>query len=108
LKETKVEVSSKVEGTGVRVRIIGDVDSETSPALQAEFHRLIDAGTTDVVVDPARITFLSSAGLNILIGAQRGVERFCLERGNRIVDRLIDLTGLEVLYGEESLLPAPQ
>ena len=61
---------------------------------------LFSGGATSLVVDVEAVSFLGSSGLSVLIGAHRTAERFELRRGNRIVDRLISLTGLGLLYGD--------
>ena len=101
-----MEVTSTIEGHAGRVVVNGDVDSETSPQLESAIAALLTGGVTELVVDVGAVSFLSSAGLSVLIGAQRDADVFRLERGNRIVDRLVSLTGLSILYGEEDARPA--
>lgn len=79
--------------------VAGEVDSATAGHLDAVFREVIDAGASQVVADFERVTFVSSAGLSVLIGAHRRSDSFRLLRGNRVVDRLVELTGLEMLYG---------
>ena len=102
-----MDVTTSRSGAETRVRITGEIDSETAPRLEQEFQALRDAGATQIVVDGSGIAFLSSAGLSVLITAHRSVESFRLERGNRIIDRLIALTGLELLYGETPAEASP-
>jgi anti-sigma B factor antagonist len=94
-----MEVTCTREGSSARFAVVGDVDSETSPRLEAAIADAVKAGARHLVVDPSGISFLSSSGLTTLIGAHRNADSFQLERGNRIVDRLISLTGLTMLYG---------
>ena len=95
-----MQVTTTRSGDEAVVTIAGDVDAETSPQLEAEMNTLFASGTKSVVVDAEGISFLGSSGLSVLIGAHRTAERFALRRGNRIVDRLISLTGLGLLYGD--------
>jgi anti-sigma B factor antagonist len=93
-----MDLTTSRNGGTARVSVTGDVDSETSPQFESELMALLDDGVSELVVDPSGIDFLSSAGLSVLITAHTKAERFRLERGNRTVDRLIELTGLGLLY----------
>ena len=95
-----MELTSTRNGASARVEVIGDLDSETSASLETEVASLIAAGVDDLEFDVAGVTFLSSAGLTVLIHAHGEVRRVRVNRGNRLVDRLIDLTGLSMLYGD--------
>ena len=95
-----MELTSTRNGPSARVEVIGDLDSETSASLDTEVASLIAAGVDDLEFDVAGVTFLSSAGLTVLIHAHGEARRVRVSRGNRLVDRLIDLTGLSMLYGD--------
>ncbi len=95
-----MQVTTTRSGDGAVVTIAGDVDAETSPRLEADLTALLEGGVRSLVVDVEAVSFLGSSGLSVLIGAHRAADRFELRRGNRIVDRLIDLTGLGLLYGD--------
>ena len=83
-----------------RVRVTGDIDSETAPRLESALSTALLDGASDLVLDLSEVSFLSSAGLGVLIGVHRDAQRLRVEPGNRIVDRVIELTGLGLLYGE--------
>ena len=95
-----MQVTTTRTGDEVVVIIGGEVDSETSPRLEAELNALLSAGARSMIVDVEAVSFLGSTGLSVLIGAHRAADRFELRRGNRIIDRLIELTGLGRLYGD--------
>ena len=95
-----MDVTSIDNDTGTTVLVQGDVDSDTAPALEAELHAILRRRPQGVVLDASEVSFLSSAGLSVLIAAHKASPSFRLQRGNRMVDRLIALTGLEMLYGD--------
>ena len=95
-----MQVTTTRKGDEAVVLIGGDVDAETSPQLEAELTALLSGGARSMIVDVEAVSFLGSSGLSVLIGAHRAADRFELRRGNRIVDRLIELTGLGLLYGD--------
>lgn len=96
-----MDVSTTTTSGTARISVTGDLDTDTAPRLEQELRHVADAGIDDVVIDLAGVSFLSSAGLSVLISAKRDLGRFSIERGNRLVDRLVDLTGLEMLYVSE-------
>ena len=95
-----MQVTTTRDGDEAVVTIAGDVDADTSPQLEAEFSSLLAGGARSLIVDVEGVSFLGSSGLSVLIGAHRAADRFELRRGNRIVDRLVALTGLGLLYGD--------
>lgn len=95
-----MKITTERTGTSAQVFASGDIDSETAPQLDKVFTTLSNDGVNEVSLNVLEVSFLSSAGLSVLISAHREFERFRLERGNRIVDRLVALTGLAILYGD--------
>ena len=97
-----MDVTSNRSGTSATLVVSGDVDSETAPALDSAVRALIAEGVTSLSLDAGAVTFLSSAGLSVFVSAKKELPDeggFVLLRGNRTVDRLIQLTGLELLFG---------
>lgn len=84
--------------TSAVVAVSGELDSDTAPQLEAVFASLRTEGVSDLVVNLAHTSFVSSAGLSVLVGGKKTFHDFGIERGNRVVDRLISLTGLSELY----------
>jgi anti-sigma B factor antagonist len=60
----------------VVVKIIGRVDSSTSPQLQQAFEEVQQAGHYKIVVDMTEIEFLSSAGLRVFVNIQKNSRRY--------------------------------
>lgn len=78
--------------------VSGDVDSNTASALEAALAEAVANRATPVRVDPSGVSFVSSAGLGVLLRFYRdhGVE---VDRGNLYFVRLIVLTRTGILYG---------
>ncbi len=95
-----MQVTTTRSGDEAVVRIAGDIDTVTSAQLESELTSLLNGGARMMIVDVEAVSFLGSCGLSVLIGAHRSADQFELRRGNRIVDRLIELTGLGLLYGD--------
>jgi anti-sigma B factor antagonist len=94
-----MEIEVITAGPSVTVAVSGDIDSETAPILEQRIAQLIGGGTTALIIDLDNVSFVSSAGLSVLLTAHRDADQLELKRGNRIVDRLVELTGLQMLYG---------
>lgn len=92
----RVEVTNR--GAASVLRVSGELDLATSPALEQELERLAAAETPLVVVDLAELEFMDSTGLSVLVRAHRRAE----ENGQRLglvdipqqVQRLLTLTGV--------------
>ncbi len=105
--ELRVVVESAAEpGGSPTLRMVGEVDIQTSPILQEHLSRVLDEGSTSVVIDLQEVTFLDSTGLSVLIA---GLKR-CQSAGGDIrlvsprpnVRRVLDITGLSDVFHLES------
>lgn len=68
------------------VKVIGRVDSSTSPKLAEELFRINDSGRYKIVMDFADVEFISSAGLRVLIATLKTCKRY--NRGDLILAAL--------------------
>lgn len=58
----------------VVVAVVGELDVATAPELREHLYRAIDAQPPLVVVDLARMDFIDSTGLGVLVGALKRVK----------------------------------
>ena len=75
-----VEMTS-VEGAAW-IRLTGECDVYTAPALRDHIHALLDGGATRIIFDLERVSFLDSSILGIFLTAHR---RVALEGGEVIL-----------------------
>ena len=105
----QLEVSTEQRDGHVVVHLAGDIDVATAPQVRAA---LLDAVAADqnVVVDCARLEFLDSTGLGILIAARtraRAAGGSLLLTGVRPpLERLLAVTGVDRLFRLEPHPPA--
>jgi anti-sigma B factor antagonist len=100
--ERAFSVTEWVRGKGTVVRVSGEVDVATAPALRDCLGQVIERDAGIVVVDLLRVTFIDSTGLGVLIGARKR----CVEDGRElriVVDeprilKVLDITGLTELF----------
>jgi anti-sigma B factor antagonist len=58
------------------VHIEGRVDSSTAPQLNIAVEALIQCGRYHIVLDLSAVSFMSSAGLRVMINAQKACKRY--------------------------------
>ena len=92
------------------VRLEGELDAYSAPALVACFDDLVARGVTDVVVDLGRVTFIDSTGLGVLVSAwnsaaERGGTVELVASDPRVV-RVLAMTSLDQLFTIHTSLEA--
>jgi anti-anti-sigma factor len=81
------------------VRIEGNLDTQTSPDAEARLSELIDQGANKVVVNFERLSYISSAGLRILLAAAKRLQsgggelRVC--GLSELVQEVFDISGFD-------------
>ncbi len=58
------------------VRVKGRIDSATAPQLAEVLDKLIRSGRFHIILDLSEVEFMSSAGLRVLISAQKTCRRY--------------------------------
>jgi len=97
----RIEVTTLALGQAT-VTVRGELDLFTAPRLQEALERSIDLGARRVVVDLARVTFIDSTALGVLIGVGRqlrageGSLDLVCQNGN--VRRVLEITGLDAVF----------
>lgn len=76
----------------------GELDLASSPALDEELRRIGESDVELLIVDLRKLEFIDSSGLSLLVKASQRAEeagkRFALVKGEKQVERLLDLTGV--------------
>lgn len=71
-----MEVKTAVMKRCVLFTVNGRIDSSTSPDLQNALNDVIEEGNYRLVLDLNQVDFISSAGLWVLVNAQKKCKRF--------------------------------
>lgn len=58
------------------IKAAGRIDSATSSQLSETVNKIMDAGRYKIVLDMSDVEFISSAGLRILVNAQKSCKRY--------------------------------
>ncbi|MGH9030918.1 MAG: STAS domain-containing protein [Acidimicrobiia bacterium] len=95
-------VSTDEQGDWTVLRVVGEVDVYTSPALRDELYRVIDSGTPRVALDLSGMEFIDSSGLGVFVGALKRVRERSGELELRGVQpstrKVLDITGLVQVF----------
>ncbi|WP_433262293.1 STAS domain-containing protein [Actinosynnema sp. CS-041913] len=90
--------SSSHDGV-LKVSVVGEVDMDTAPRIRAAL-----GSASTVVLDLEGVTFFGSAGIQLLVDAQRRVRDLAVVATRRPVLRPLSVTGLAPYL---SLCPSP-
>lgn len=99
-----LEFSRHSEHGATTVEVAGELDALTAPALAAELRRQFGRTERDVVLDVGNVTFMSGAGVRVLLhavaqAADTGITLRLRTTGSRAVERVLEAVD------DEHLLP---
>ncbi len=90
-----MNIEKKLEGPVLTIALEGRLDTTTSPDLEETLAASLD-GVTALVFDFTQLDYLSSAGLRVLLSAQKRMNRqgsMKLVHVNDAVKEVFDITG---------------
>ena len=88
-------IDKKLEGSALTIALEGRLDTTTSPELEETLAASLD-GVTALVFDFTKLDYLSSAGLRVLLSAQKRMNRqgsMKLVHVNDAVKEVFEITG---------------
>lgn len=88
-------IEKNLKGTELTITIIGRLDTTTAPQLEAEIKNSV-AGIEKLVLDFASLEYLSSAGLRVLLGAQKTMNKqgeMIVKNVNETINEVFEVTG---------------
>jgi anti-sigma B factor antagonist len=83
------------------LRVDGDIDLATVPALEAAIEEALVPRPTGLVIDLTKVGFLASAGLQALVATHNTVSQtaqFAVVANSAATSRPIQLTGLDQIF----------
>ena len=87
--------SKQLDGTSLTIALEGRIDTLTAPQLETELVPLLD-GVTALVLDIAQVAYISSAGLRVLLSAQKKMSKqgsMKVIHANEMVLEVFEVTG---------------
>ena len=88
-------IEKKLNGTELTSTLTGRLDTTTAPQLESELKASLD-GVEKLVLDFAALNYLSSAGLRVLLAAQKTMNkqgRMVVRGANETIAEIFDVTG---------------
>jgi len=83
-------IEKKQEGNNLTVCLEGRLDTLTSPELEAEFRQSL-TGITELVVDMEKLAYISSAGLRVLLSAQKVMNKQGAMRIRNVSEEIMEI-----------------
>ena len=88
-------IEKNLNGAELTVTVTGRLDTTTAPQLEAEFKQSI-TGVEKLVLDFASLEYLSSAGLRVLLAAQKVMNKqgeMIIKNVNDTINEIFEVTG---------------
>ena len=83
------------EGSKLTMALEGRLDTTTAPELEAELSGSLD-GVTELTLDMEKLAYLSSAGLRVILGAQKRMNKqgkMTVRHVNETIMEVFEVTG---------------
>lgn len=98
-----MEIMKTKNGDALTLTLTGRLETTTAPALDKAVKEELE-GVTDLIFDFAGLEYISSAGLRVLLTAQKAMNKqgaMKIVNANEIVREIFDITGFtEILMVE--------
>ena len=88
-------IEKNLNGSELTVTITGRLDTTTAPQLEAELKQSVN-GVEKLVLDFAALEYLSSAGLRVLLSAQKVMNKqgeMIIKNVNGTINEIFEVTG---------------
>lgn len=88
-------IEKKTNGNELMIALTGRLDTATAPQLEAELKENLE-GISDLSMDFAGLDYLSSAGLRVILQAQKVMNRqgnMVIRNVNETIMEIFDVTG---------------
>ena len=94
-----MQIEKRLEDGRLTLKVVGRLDTNTSPDLEAE---LVLEGVHEIVFDFAELEYISSAGLRVLMYAQKAMMscngKMSVANPNETVKSIFDITGMGSIF----------
>ena len=90
-----MKIEHKEKGTELTVALEGRLDTTTAPELEADLKNSLD-GLTVLILDFEKLEYISSAGLRVLLSAQKVMNRqgtMKVIHVGEVIREIFDVTG---------------
>ena len=91
-----MQINQKLTGSTLSLEIEGRIDTTTAPALEAELKRSVSSDVQNLIMDFAKVEYISSAGLRVLLAAQKVMKKqgaMTVQHVNEAIMEVFEVTG---------------
>ena len=88
-------ITKKQDGGSLTLTLAGRLDTTTAPKLEAELKQSVN-GVTELTLDFGELEYLSSAGLRVLLSAQKVMNKqgsMVIKNVNETIMEIFEVTG---------------
>jgi anti-sigma B factor antagonist len=88
-------INENKNGSALTIALEGRLDTMTSPQLEEKLNASLE-GVTDLVLDLEKLEYMSSAGLRVLLAAQKQMNKqgsMKVTNVNQIISEIFEVTG---------------
>ena len=88
-------ITKRTEGTALTLALEGRLDTTTAPELETELKASLE-GVTDLTLDMVELAYLSSAGLRVILAAQKQMNKqgtMTVRHVNETIMEVFEVTG---------------
>lgn len=92
-------IEKKQDGLKLTIAVVGRLDTTTAPELEAEIKNSIN-GVSELVMDFDKLDYISSAGLRVLLSAQKTMNKqgsMVVKNVNDDINEIFEVTGFSDL-----------
>ena len=96
-------IEKNANGENLEIKLVGRLDTTTAPSLEAELKRSVN-GVTKLVFDFTALEYLSSAGLRVLLAAQKVMNKqgeMIIRNVNETIRDIFEVTGFSEILTVE-------
>ena len=99
-----MDITKNKDGGKLEIKVSGRLDTTTAPQLDSEIKESVD-GVTELIFDLGNLEYISSAGLRVLLAAQKTMLKqgsMTVTRPNDVISEIFEVTGFnEILTIEK-------
>ena len=99
-----MNIMKQSDGSKLTLALEGRLDTTTAPQLEAEFKSFLN-GLTELVLDFSQLDYLSSAGLRVILSAQKAMNKqgkMTVCHVNETIMEIFEITGFVDILNIES------
>lgn len=85
-----MKITKKTNGNNLTIALEGRLDTGTAPELEKELKASLD-GVKELTIDMERLDYLSSAGLRVLLGAQKTMNKQGSMKVSHVNDTIMEI-----------------